>query len=214
MITPAWVRIYRFAFALLAIAALVGKLLHDDDSFANFLSKFTVEANALAAVVLLLGAALPSETRATPRWSWLRGAAVTYLIVTFIVYGTLLGGFTNPFTTDRHWNHTVLHQVIPVVMVADLLLRPFVARVPWKSIAEWAIYPVLFLGYSLVRGAVVDWYPYDFIDPREVGGYDGVTLYSLGVTAGFVIVGIAVLLLGERQWLAHRERRMHTPLMA
>jgi hypothetical protein len=139
---------------------------------------------------------------------------VTYLVVTFIVYGTLLGGFTNPLTTDRHWNHTVLHQVIPVTLVIDLLVRPFIARLPWTSIATWAVYPVLFLAYSLIRGGIVDWYPYDFIDPREVGGYDGVGLYSLGVTAAFVVVGIATMLIGERRLLGRSGPRTTMPLPA
>ena len=38
------------------------------------------------------------------------------------------------------------------------------------------------------------WYPYDFIDPGEVGGYGGVALYSLGITAGFLAVALVVIL--------------------
>jgi hypothetical protein len=55
------------------------------------------------------------------------------------------------------------------------------------------VYPIVYLTYSLVRGPIVDWYPYDFIDPDEQGGYDGVTLYALGITAGFLLVGLLVV---------------------
>jgi hypothetical protein len=46
------------------------------------------------------------------------------------------------------------------------------------------IYPMLYLVYSLIRGPIVDWYRYPFLDPDEAGGYLGVALYSVGITVG------------------------------
>lgn len=48
-----WIRTYRVAFAVLAFAALVGKYVHDVDGFARYLSKFTIQGNAIGMVVLL-----------------------------------------------------------------------------------------------------------------------------------------------------------------
>ncbi len=194
---PLWIRSYRVAFALLAFAALVGKYVHDTDGLARYLSKFTIQSNAIGMVVLLAGAFLGSRTGRSPGWTRVRGAAVMYLMTTGIVYGLLLDGFDNPFTSDRHWTHTLLHQVMPIVMVLDLVIRPLVHRLTWRDALKWTGYPILFLVYSLIRGAVVDWYPYDFINPTEVGGYDGVALYSAGITAGFLAVAMLIV------WVSH-----------
>lgn len=42
--------------------------------------------------------------------------------------------------------------------------------------------------YSLVRGAVMDWYPYPFLDPRRDGGYPAVFGFSLMILVGFLLV--------------------------
>ena len=194
---PLWVRTYRLAFAVLAIVAVIRKYFLDDDPLGNYLSAFTTQSNVIAAAVLLGGALLGADVLASLRWDRIRGAAVTYLVTTFFVYGFLLGGFTNPFTTTRNWTHTVVHQIIPAVMLLDLLIRPFVHRLKWRDAFSWTVYPILFLAYSLIRGAIIDWYPYDFINPREVGGYDGVALYSLGIAAGFLCFAFLVVWIGR-----------------
>ena len=194
---PLWVRSYRIAFAVLAFAALVGKYVHDTDGPARYLSKFTIQSNAIGMIVLLVGATLGTRAVTSLGWERVRGAAVMYLLTTGIVYGLLIDGFDNPFTSNRHWTHTVLHQIMPIVMVLDLVIRPFVHRLTWRDALRWTGYPILYLIYSLVRGAIVDWYPYDFIDPREVAGYGGVALYSAGITAGFLAVAAVIVLVSR-----------------
>jgi predicted kinase len=46
---PLWIRGYRLAFALLALLAVIRKYYVDRDTVANWLSKFTIESNAVAA---------------------------------------------------------------------------------------------------------------------------------------------------------------------
>jgi hypothetical protein len=192
---------YRIGFAILAVVALIAKYFRDDRPWDIYLSKFSYQTNAFGALVLIAGALLAPRVIASVGWDRIRGAAVMYLITTFIVYGFLVNSFDNPFTTSRHWTHTVLHQVIPVVMILDLFIRPFANRLAWRDALRWAIYPVIYLAWSLVRGAIDGWYPYDFIDPGEVGGYGGVALYSIGITAGFVSLGLLIV------WVSHWYRR-------
>ena len=199
---PLWIRTYRVAFALLAIVALVAKYPRDNDPWHIYFSKFSYQSNAFAALVLLGGAFLAPTVIRSVRWDVLRGAAVMYLVTTFIVYGFLVNSFDNPFTTTRHWTHTVVHQVIPVVIVLDLLIRPFANRLRWSDALRWTVYPIVYLGWSLVRGAIDGWYPYDFIDPAEVG-WSGVALNTAGVTFGFVALGLLIV------WFSHRTRHPH-----
>lgn len=195
---PLWIRSYRVVFAVLVFVALVGKYVHDTNSLTRYLSKFTTQSNAIAMVVLLVSAILGTRAANSLGWNRVRGAAVMYLLTTGIVYGLLLDGFDNPFTSGRHWTHTVLHQIMPIVIVLDLFIRPFTHRLTWRDALLWTVYPILYLIYSLVRGAIVDWYPYSFINPTEIGGYDGVALYSVGITAGFLAVAALIVLVSQR----------------
>lgn len=47
------------------------------------------------------------------------------------------------------------------------------------------ILPLLYLIYLLVRGAVVGWYPYPFLNPVAVGGYGVVSAYVIGIVCVF-----------------------------
>ena len=52
--------------------------------------------------------------------------------------------------------------------------------------------------YTLVRGEVVDWYPYPFVDVSRIG-YDGVLGRSVVLVIGFAAAGAALLWLGNRR---------------
>lgn len=99
------------------------------------------------------------------------------------------------------WVNIVAHYVMSVVMVADWLFQPPLARLEPRHLWWWLVYPVAYLVYSLVRGAIVGWYPYWFIDPARAGGWGGVAVFALAIAGGFVVVSLAML------WLANRLRR-------
>ena len=63
----------------------------------------------------------------------------------------------------------------------------------------WQVFPLLYLIYVLVRGAIVGWYPYPFLDPAKVNGYGNVALYALGIMATFLLVSWLLLTLANRQ---------------
>lgn len=196
---PAWLRVYRVAFGLLALVAVVRSFPRfDEGGTADFFSMFTYQSNVFEGLVLLGGAFLAPAVLGSVRWDRLRAAAVMYAVTTFLVYGLLLDGFYNPLSAEHYWTSTVLHQVMPVVLVLELILRPFSNRLSWRTALIWMVYPIAFLAYSLVRGAITGWYPYDFLDPNESGGYGGVALTSVAITVGFLAIGL--LLVAASAW--------------
>ncbi len=60
----------------------------------------------------------------------------------------------------------------------------------------WLVYPLLFAVYSLIRGPIVGWYPYPFLDPAHVGGYGVVALYCPGIAAGTLLCTWLVVTVG------------------
>ncbi|MFP3387086.1 Pr6Pr family membrane protein, partial [Tritonibacter sp. SIMBA_163] len=66
----------------------------------------------------------------------------------------------------------------------------------------WILYPVAYLIYTLLRGLVVEWYPYPFLDPGN-GGYIQVAISSIVIT--MLIVLCASVVVGSRKWIAGRQ---------
>ena len=59
-------------------------------------------------------------------------------------------------------------------------------------------YPIAYLAYCLIRGPIVDWYPYPFLDPRT-NGYGFVAIMSV-----FVAV-VALLLVWLLCWTSRQD---------
>jgi hypothetical protein len=179
-----WVRAYRLGFGLVGLGTLA-YLLSISPHRVNFFSFFTIQSNIIAALVLLTGAILlPTPTR---RWDLVRGGAAIYMVLTGVVYNTLLTNVDTLQTTDP-WANNVVHRIMPAVMLVDFVLVPLAHRIRWREALVWTAYPLLYLVYTLVRGPIVDWYPYPFLDPREDGGYLRVTLMCIVILVGFLAV--------------------------
>ena len=132
-------RLLRLAFGVLTLTAIAVNLAHAFDEVPgfvvlNFFSYFTNLSNILAACVLIVGAiAQPVSAR----WEAVRGLATFSMAVTGIVYAVLLAG--EPLGVTDPWINTVIHKVMPVVMVLDWLLVPPRHRIERLVAEEHAI---------------------------------------------------------------------------
>lgn len=187
--TAAWITI--------AIAAQFSYgLLHNNLIPANFFSFFTIQSNILAAVVLTLGVFLPY--RQQPRWfSYLRGVATLCIITTGIIYATLLSGLEQSLNTTLPWVNVALHYLSPLIVFAWWIALPPRHNFSFRHNLLWLIVPLIYVVYSLVRGALVQWYPYPFLNPQD-GGYGKVAVMCVIIFV--VLVGIVSAL----TWLSRR----------
>ncbi|WP_024806080.1 Pr6Pr family membrane protein [Nocardia sp. BMG51109] len=187
---PPWVRALRIGFGVLGVVALVWIPVRDlgasTFSLGNYLSYFTIESNILGVVVLLVGGLCDPRNLG---WQLVRGAGALYLLITGLVYAVLLSG-ADVMLRDR-WIDDILHRVLPIVLVADWLLIPARLAVRAGLVAGWLGYPAAYGVYSLVRGELVDWYPYPFLDPR-VQGYPSVLIGFIVLAAVFTLLAVAL----------------------
>jgi hypothetical protein len=181
------VRGLRLAAAGLGIAALTTALVQGTGSVANFFSFFTVESNVLAVVVLVGGAVLTGCPRG---WPYFRGAVTLYLAITGIVYALLLSDVDVQLSAQ--WVNSALHQILPLFLLADWILFPPWPRASYRKALGWLAFPLAYVAYSLIRGPVVDWYPYPFLDPRP-HGYLHVLWMSVLIGLGMVVLALAVM---------------------
>lgn len=182
----------RMLFAFLGFSALVTEVatLVNDDRFtpANFFSFFTVESNTLAVISLVLGAFAAISGRRSRALDLFRGAVAFYMTTVIIIFIVLLSGLPASELTAVPWDNTVLHYVMPVVVLGDWVLDSGTTRLTPRHGLLWLLFPLAYLVYSLVRGAIVDWYPYPFMNPDE-HGYLAVAVTS--VVIAVVLAGIS-----------------------
>ncbi|GAA1921132.1 hypothetical protein GCM10009775_12010 [Microbacterium aoyamense] len=226
--TPAWAltwSILRIAMAGVVVAAIVAQLIESMSRAAangqdiatvgwNFFSYFTILSNALAAVVLVLVAIWGLTTGRRDEYSSEpRGLAValasvtTYMIITGIVYNTLLRSVPLYEGTEPiPWSNEVLHLIGPVFLLLDLLLAPKRRGLAWKTVGIIAIFPIVWVVYTLIRANLVTnpatgdpwWYPYPFLNPNNFdNGYGTVALYIVGIAVAIIAIGLLVVWIGR-----------------
>jgi hypothetical protein len=197
--------VVRIIFGLLILAAISFMIyvLIDEGAFnaLNFFSFFTILSNLLAMTVLLEGGRrqLAGEPPLSDMW---RGAAVVYMAVTYIVFAVLLRDLQEELQTHVAWVDSVLHRVAPIVLMADWLIEPPHQPIPFRRALVWLGFPLAWLAFTLVRGAIDGRYPYPFLDPAN-GGYGAVALYCVGIFVLFLAVVWVVATVGT----ALRQRR-------
>ena len=188
-------RVCRVLLALAALTAIgydvaAGPGVSDADYF----SYFTVLSNLFAVAILLYGGLRPAHER-SGTVELFRGAAVVYILTTGIVYLLLLSGHAPAYP----WVNAILHYVMPVAVTLDWLLDPPRVRLDLtRTVVLWMAFPLLYILYTLARGAIVGWYPYFFVNPHRGGGY-------LLVAGDCLAVGIGIIaLIAATTWAGNR----------
>jgi len=170
----------RVLHALVALAALTGVVMElvialvdgpgtapsQAERLVRLFSYFTIQSNLLVGGVSLLLAVRPGRDGPVFRVAHLD--ALLCIAVTGIVYNTVLRGLAE-LSAAGQVSNLLLHLLAPLLAVVAWLLvgpRPRVgAATVWWSVA----YPLAWIAYTFVRGAVVGWYPYPFLDVEALG---------------------------------------------
>jgi len=175
---------YRLFFGLLGFSAVVTEVatLHERGKFApfNFFSYFTVESNLFAAAILIVSASALAQGIHGHSLALLRGAATLYMVTTGLVFAVLLSGIKGVELTAVPWDNIVLHYLMPLALALDWFVDLPRQRLVFRQAAVWLAFPLIYIVYSLIRGRVVGWYPYPFVDP-STHGYSGVAGTSVAI---------------------------------
>jgi hypothetical protein len=186
-------RLVRLGLAALTLTAIAVQFSSSSDSgfpAADFFSFFTIQCNLLACGVFIWTALRPDpDSRAQ---AIARGAVTLYMSIVGIVFALLLSGIQEELQTTKPWVNTVVHQLMPLAVFLDWVLKPPRVRIPVRAAATWLIFPLAYLGYTLIRGAITGWYPYPFLDPGTEGS-GAVVAHSAGIFICALVVGWAVL---------------------
>jgi hypothetical protein len=166
------------------------------DEFVNF----TTQSNLLVGFCFLWGAVRPRVPDVV------RGAVTLYVLVTLLIFHLVLAnpasGFSDGSVHFGPVQNILLHTVTPLLALLDwLLIGHELPR--WRWAAAWLVYPLAYLAFVLIRGAIVHRYPYPFLDVTE-NGYGGVALVALVLLVVFWLLGSLVVMGG---WAVPRRVR-------
>ena len=117
------------------------------------------------------------------------------ILVTLIIYNTLLGNMLDP----SYWQvrNVIMHLLGPILVVLDFLLFNPSNNLKWHSILYSLILPYLYVLVTLFIGLFTNSYPYFFLDVNEIG-YLGVFRWVLILTAGFLVLSAILVLYNKK----------------
>lgn len=185
--------------ALSCLIALVGRYLWGLGSATfepgNFFAYLTIQSNitfalvtAFAGVWALRGPIDP------PRLASLRAGVLTCTVTAGIVFAVIVQqAGVRAVRVDVPWSDLMLHFWLPAIALLEWFIAPGRGRPHWRAIAFVAGYAIVWGALTMLRGSVVGWYPYFFLDPAQLSSPGEFLLYSGLALTAFVAVGAGVI---------------------
>lgn len=190
----------RLAAALVALVAWVALAVQLDASFGfaeslgealwAMLRYFTVLTNLLVAVVMSF---IALDVRVPP---FVTGGTTLSIVLVGVVFFLLLRGLLE-LSGGAALADLLMHKVTPVLVPFWWLAFADKGGLRRRDCLLWALYPLAYFGYALVRGKAEGRYAYPFIDVASLGG-PAVALNGLMIALGFVVTGLALVALDAR----------------
>ncbi|MBS1675443.1 MAG: Pr6Pr family membrane protein [Actinobacteria bacterium] len=162
----------------------------------NFLAYLTIESNIVFVVLAVIAGVIALRSPEDPRWlttaraivlSWTTTAGLAFAL---IVWQAGMRGI--PITVP--WSDIVLHFVMPVWTLGAWLFGPGRRTASWRIVPYVLAFPVVWGIFTIWRGGLVGWYPYYFLDPRQVSG--PIELFGTSAIALLIFAAVACGLIG------------------
>lgn len=158
----------------------------------RYFSFFTILANLLVALVAASAAMggnwAPLRFLRTPP---VQGLAALCIAVTGLVYLTVLRSLWHPLGPQLIADRS-LHYVVPVLYLAWWFTLLPHGTLGWRDALRWLWFPLVFALWTFVRGAIVDEYPYPFLDVGRLG-YPAALLNAALVAVLFLALGLGLV---------------------
>jgi len=200
---------YRFAGAMLGWFAILAQywLSVSASGFTSgsvtYFSFFTILGNILVALAFA-APLLPNHKRdsffSRPG---VRTAIGVYIFVVAVIFYLLLRNLFHPVGLGWFVN-ILLHYIMPPLYLVDWVLFTPKRGLVFRQLLFWLIFPLTYVSFTLIHGAVSGFYPYPFLDAGTYGygevsiNIAGLTLSFIIVSAGFIVAGRNMIGLAER----------------
>jgi hypothetical protein len=120
------------------------------------------------------------------------------ITVTCIVFIVMLAKDSNETGASQVAN-VLLHYVSPPLVVISWLALGPDSRLGFADIPRVMLWPLIWIVYTLIYGAISGWYPYGFVD-AGAHGYPGVLATTLVIVAFAIGVAVFYIIAGRLRW--------------
>ena len=162
----------------------------------RFFAFFTIDTNIIVALCFTF-IFLGNKTRMGRFFS--KASTVTavtvYITIVGIVYNVILRSEWDPQGMQKIVDE-LLHSVIPALFVIFWLVFVPIEQLQWRNAFPWLIYPVIYMAYAIIHGALTKFYPYPFVDVNNLG-YNKALLNAAGVLLIIFLLSIALISTGK-----------------
>lgn len=165
----------------------------------NFFAYLTVESNIALVAVLLCGGVLAFRRASDPRWfSIALSLVLTWTITAGLAFALIVwqAGLRG-IRIDVPWSDQVLHFWLPAFTAIAWTLTPGHRSVPWWIVPASLAFPLAWGGVTMWRGPAIGWYPYYFLDPRQVSGFGEFAVTSIIALAIFALIAAVLALISR-----------------
>ncbi len=169
----------------------------DAKNLGNTFSYFTILSNLLVAVSLSLGLLFPNG-KAAKLFSGIsvQSAITLYIIIVALIYNFVIRKTWIENFPNLYYNN-IFHVLTPILYVIRWIVYIPKGELKWMESLKWLIFPFMYLFYSLIRGNIVNWYPYAFVDLRQISIYELVRNVIL-VLFLFLLIGCGLVYLDKK----------------
>jgi hypothetical protein len=203
-------RFYRLLTGLVAVGIIINAIVAwraDHGRFSpgynralNTLAFFTIQSNfmvGLSALLLSFNRFRRSTASAT---LWL--SSLVAITMTGIVYHWLLAGLQDLRGLSLVGD-LIVHSAVPILAaVAFFVFGPRGLITP-RVVQLTLIFLVWWIVFTIIRGEIVNWYPYPFVDVNDKG-YPRVILNGIGMSLLYLAFGYGYMYLDR--WLTDESR--------
>ncbi|MBC7591298.1 MAG: Pr6Pr family membrane protein [Salinibacterium sp.] len=189
----------RLAFAATCVIALVARFIWGLGSATfspnNYYAYLTIQSNIAFTVIMIIAGIMALRVDRDPHWlTTVRACVLTCTVTAGIVFAVIVqqsGANTVPIEVPT--SDLVLHFWLPPLAILEWMLSPGRGRAAWRTIVFVLGYTLTWGGLTMLRGTIVGWYPYYFLDPGQLSGVaEFFTLSSVALFV-FTVVGFAVV---------------------
>jgi hypothetical protein len=158
---------------------------------------FTIQSNLILLGVMAAGIVRSLSGRAEGRMAaFVRNGSTIWILITGLVYHFMLYGVA--VASGRfNFSHVALHYISPLMAILNWILFEEKGRARLVYAVTWLVYPLAYVGLSLIRLAIDGFYPYWFLNPLLAypAGTGSVGM-MLAIVGGLVVIfGLVGLLI-------------------
>ncbi len=166
------------------------------ETIIRYFSFFTLLTNilvALCATILLL--------KPLSRWGKFFSnrktltALTVYIVIVGFVYNLILRFLWKPEGL-QHVVDELLHTLIPILFLLYWIVSVPKSELKWKDVLVWLIYPLIYVLYILLRGAMSGFYPYPFINVIDLG-YNNVAINICLIASAFLFLSLLLVAIAK-----------------